>query len=310
MAYTVTFDQRLAATTYAYLQTGEFANNAFDNNRTIDLLMARGVKETQSGTFVTIPLGLKTNSDVAYLGEGDTYTIGMGDFGSAAKWTWALAMVPIEYKLEEEGDNSGTEAIIRLVKAKLANAKASLTAAMNAKLFNTTGGSSNTPESLYTLIGTTTNGGISVSTFPNWVSTVDGTFGQITGKKIDGIIDSVTYDVGEPDLLIATQSIYQGYVDLNRTNLRFTQGDPANLGFQRVLHRNAVMSWDRDCTSGSVYAINSKTVKYVVNKGYDMVALPPKRSDAALKTHQEVVVRHQWVTNNRRSNGRLTAVGF
>lgn len=308
MAASITFSQRLAAITYAAANK-EFANNVWDNVQTMQILLSKpGFKVVRKWPdIITLNHDLKDNGQTQMVAEYGTYSVGNVETGFASQHTLKLMTnTHIRFSLEEQDSASSPEAVIDLVDYKTKSAKSAMNDNVNAQIFSTSVGA-NDFNSLDTIVGTATFGGINVTTYPNFVSTVDSNSAVLTPSKMETMITSVSFG-SSPDLICTTPLLYNKYVADARNAIRFMNPGEGNLSFERIHYKGATMYWDRDIATGYMYFLTSKDLQWMVQKGRDMEVMDTQWEDRSFVFHTPVVLRAQLAPIARRTQGKYTAL--
>lgn len=196
-----------------------------------------------------------------------------------AAWNLALGVVPIPL-LGMESIIQSTEAIIPLVKARMADAKTVAVQSISTALFGTNVAN---PLAMNGLIdayddGTTTGtyGGIPRSSNPFWKSTVVST--SITPSRSTMVtqIMKLTQAAGgeSPDLILMSLSdwttLLQDYMTAEQFNtnptMKYGNDDAVNAGFRALMLGNVPILADPFCPKGTAYLVNSKYLALYISE--------------------------------------------
>jgi len=196
-----------------------------------------------------------------------------------AQWNLSVGTVPIPL-LGMESLMQSTEAVIPIVKARMADAKTVAVQAISTAFF---GSSGSNPLAINGLLdvyddGTAVNtfGGISRSANPFWKSNVISA--SITPSR-DTMVAQIMYVTqqagGEaPDMIIMSLSdwttLMQDFMDLERFNTnpgsRYGEDDAINAGFRCLMLGNTPILADPFCPKGTAYLINSKYLSLYISE--------------------------------------------
>jgi len=76
-----------------------------------------------------------------------------------------------------------------------------------------------------------------------------------------------TISVGndQPTIIITTQTLYEKYESLLEGQIRYTDTDVADGGFQNLLFKGAPVTFDGACSSGQMLFLNTKYLQLVAH---------------------------------------------
>jgi hypothetical protein len=316
MAASVTFSQRLVESIYAY-GADSFQANAYDRMRVIDALMNRGkgFKDTsQAGSFVLIPVNVKKLGISQMTSEGSEYNLINTEGDQGAQYKWVTAVTPVIFTDEELGENQGKQQIINTVTNKLDEAKLDHTNLLNTQLLTGTG-TAPSSESLSTIVGTATNGGLDPASYPLWVGAVT-SGGNLSATVLDAAIDSTMFASDQGiDFLFSNLTLFQRQKDLSATKTTVFQPADVNdpnksySGVEIIQFRGAVWTFDRLVPAQTLYGIDSRNIRMFVQPGRDMDIFPEKISPTSLAKHLPIVSRFQFAPLARRAHFKITSLG-
>lgn len=316
MAASVTFSQRLVESIYAYATT-EMQSNAYDRVRVIDQLVnaGKGFKDdSQAGPFVIVPVNVKRLGITQGVIEGSEYNLTNNEGDTAAQFVWVTAVSPVIFTDEELGENQGKQQIINTVKNKLSEAKLDHTNYLNTQLITGTGTAPQS-QSLSTLIGNSDTGGLSVTTYPNWVAQVS-SGGNLSMTVLDAAIDSTCFDSSQDvDFLFSNLTLYQRFKDLSASKTTVFQqatGDgsiKSYSGVEITTFRGAVWTFDRLVPAQTLYGVASSKIRMFTQKGRDMEMFPDKVAPTQLAYHTPLVTRFQFAPLSRRQHFVISSLG-
>jgi len=242
----------------------QLVDNIFTARVLLDHLNSRGrVVVEEGGTQIIEPLVYAQNDTVGSYSGYDAIDLTPQDGISAAEYDWKQMAASIAISGIEEAKNRGTEAIIKLLNAKVMQAEESIKESLNDMLFaDGTGNNGKDFNGLGNIIGTTnTVGGIDGNTNTWWRSTVDSTPGALTLLQMAAAFNSASRGNDHPDLIVTTQTLFEKYESLLVQNIRYQDTTKANNGFMNLMFKQAPVVFDVSCTSGVMFFTNSKYLK-------------------------------------------------
>lgn len=329
----VSFSQRLVESIWDSLNGADVTENAYDFHRALDALIVRGKafhKPDMGGSFMEANVSARKMPISVNIAEGSEYDLTNIEPLQGAKWSWTTVVSPLVFTLEETSENQGRAKIVDTIQYKTNEARIDHMDLLDTNFFRGTG-SYPSSESLNTIVGTGTFGGLSTTTYPNWVGAVDSTAGSNTGttlavsvvdKAMDACMFSGTQGV---DFIISGLSLFQSYKKLGATATTIFQPsdqkepNAAYTGIEFITFRDAMWFWDRKCqdttnplglgdTTNYLYGVNSAVMHLGTLKGFYQVALDKKYSPTQLAWHIPIVTRYQFATTSRRSHFKLTNI--
>jgi hypothetical protein len=229
-----------------------------------------------------------------------------------ARYNWKQYAVSISINGLERRSNMGSERLIDLLEAKAKQAEMSLRDTMNIDAFSD--GTANNSKGLGGLEilcdSTGTAGGINQSTYSWWASTETAS-GSFAAQGLDDMrttFNTITRGNDKPDFIITTQDIHEYYEKSLQPQERYIDTKVANAGFTNLTFKGVPTVFDRDCTSGVMYFLNSKYINLVVHRDADFSTGPfitPENQDASTAM---ILFQGNMTTNNRRNLGKMTGV--
>ncbi|MDE2015956.1 MAG: phage major capsid protein [Patescibacteria group bacterium] len=213
----------------------------------------------------------------------------------------------------ERRNNQGEAALLRLLEAKATQAEMSLKAVMSPDAFGDgTGNNSKALTGLAAIVSTTaTCGGLAPATFAWWKGNVTSSVGSFAANGINNMriaFNNVTFGNDKPDFLVTDQTTFQYYEAALQPAERFVNTKAADAGFQTLTFKGVPLFFDRDCTAGYMYFLNSKYLKFVVHRDADFATGPfitPENQDASTA---QILFQGNLTTNNRRMNAVLQGI--
>jgi hypothetical protein len=312
-----TWDALLTTTLANYRQT--LVDNIFDdypflsyiNGKLGKAMRGGSIKRTvNGGESIVEHLLYEMNGTVKSYSGAETLDTTLQEGMTIARYTWKQYAVSIGITGLEKRNNNGEAAMINLLTAKTKQAEMSLRDRMSVDAFGDgTGNNSKNLTGLSALISATiTLGGISPTTYTWWVPTVTST-ASFAASGIDNMrttFNSVTFGNDKPDAIFTTQTIYEYYEKALQPQERFQSNSVADAGFMNLTFKGVPIMFDRDCTSGKMYFLNSNALSFVVHSDADFATGPfvtPENQDVSTAM---VIFQGNLTTNNRRKLASAT----
>jgi len=304
------FDQLLATTLANYRD--QLTDNIFTARPLTYFLMDKGrIRMLDGGTKIVEPLIYGSNSTVASYSGYDPIALTAQDGISAAEYEWKQYAASIAISGIEEAKNNGEAAILNLLEAKVMQAEESLREGFNVMFFGDgTGNSGKNWNGLTNLVAATgTVGGINRATAGNeyWRSYVESTAGALTLAQMNTAYNTVSVGNDHPDMVLATQTLYEKYESLLQPQLRYTDTKTADAGFQNLLFKAAPVTYDVHCPSGTVFFLNSKYLSLVGHSGKWFSQTEFVRPENLDAKYALIMSYGNLTCRNAKKQGKLTA---
>lgn len=298
----------------AYEKT--FKDNVFNNDVLLNHLKNNGgVAQKSGGTSIRVPL-LNGKGVSEWFSGTDQLDTSHVDTLDAAEYTWRNLNASIVITLDDELSNSGAEQVIDLLEAKVKQAELTIADTLNTSLYSGTGSEAR-PQivGLETLVGTGTVGGIAGGTYTDWQSYVEATGGALTIAYMKTARNTLNQGKGGSpvSIIVTTQTLFEKYESLltptYQMNPMVTSKEAERLGdvgFTALSYAGVPIVFDKACTSGAMYFLNTQNLKMFVHKDayLDKTAML-KPIDQHVSV-QHIVMRCALGTNRRKSLGKLT----
>lgn len=228
-----------------------------------------------------------------------------------AQYNWKQYSASLTISGAEESKNRGEAKLISLLEGKAKQAEMSLRKTMATDAYGDgTGNNGKAFTGLAALVSATaTVGGLDPATY-TWWKAVTGTSSSFAANGLDTLktaINSCAYGADAPDAMFTTQTIYEYYEDYCEGLKRFVSNEKAaEAGFANLMYKGVPMYFDRSCTAGKVYILNSNYLNFNVMSDKDLITTPfvkPENQDA--RTAQILFMGNITVPN-RRMHGVVT----
>jgi hypothetical protein len=240
------------------------------------------------GSKITGAIEYALNPNVEWISDYQTLATSRPDTFDEFQLNWKQIGGTVPISSQEEAENGGSARKFNLKSAKLQNLSDTMRSLLNEGCYATGTGSSNkefgglqhivssTPttgtvhginRATYTFFRNQQNSGAQSSTaFDNLRSAMRTNYNNCS--------QGVASD--HPEFAVTTQTVFQGYEGILIANERFTSKDSGDGGFKgEVLKfKGAMIAYDRDCPSATMYFLNSKFLKLGYLNGYWMKGYP------------------------------------
>ena len=273
MAANADFNAILSTTLQNYQPT--LVDNIFKDLVLLNHLNEKGrVRVEEGGTQIIEPLMYAVNDTVATYSGYDTIDLTPQDGISAAEYDWKQMAASIAISGIEEAKNRGTEAIIKLLNAKIMQAEMSLKSTLNAQLFGSAAGG-NDFNGLGNIVGTQNNtvGGINSTTNTWWNPTQATTMAAtLSLQNMADVYNRASKGSDVPDIIVTNTSLFEKYESLLTNNVRYQDVAKANAGFQNLMFKQTPIVFDLelavDTSDAPMYFLNTKYLKLTGLNGY------------------------------------------
>lgn len=317
---TRTYDALLTTTLANYRK--QLVDNIFDdypflsyiNGKLGKAMRGSSIKRTvDGGESIVEHLLYETNSTVKSYAGAESLDTTLQEGMTIARYNWKQYAVSVGITGLEKRNNQGEAAMINLLSSKAKQAEMSLRDRMSVDAFaDGTGNGSKNLTGLAALVSSTiTVGGISPTTYTWWVPTVTASAGSFAATGIDKMrtmFNTITFGNDKPDFIVTTQSVYEYYEKALQPQERFASNTVADAGFMNLTFKGVPIVFDRDCTSGYMYFLNSKYLSFVVHKDADFTTttfVTPENQDVSTAM---ILFQGNLTTNNRRKLGVITGI--
>ncbi len=269
MAGNPNFDALLSTTLQNYRPT--LVDNIFTARVLLDHLNSNGrVLIEEGGSSIVEPLVYAQNDTTGSYSGYDAIDLTPQEGISAAEYNWKQMASSISISGIEEAKNRGTEAIIKLLNAKIMQAEESIKESLNDMLFaNGAGNGGKDFNGLTNIIDSTGSlGGIDAASNSWWASYEDALGGALTLNAMATAYNTASRGNDHPDMIITTMTLFQKYESLLTNNVRYQDTAKANSGFTNLMFKQTPVVFDVSAPSGVVFFMNSKYLKLVGMNGH------------------------------------------
>jgi hypothetical protein len=277
-------------------RTRQIADNVTKNNALLARLNQRGnVKPFSGGNVILQELSFAENGNAGFYSGYDLLPVAAQDVISAAEFQIKQLACPVVMSGLEMLQNSGREAFIDLLEARLNVAEATMANKLAESVYSDgTGSGGKEVTGLNAAVPadptTGTYGGINRATWSFWKSglydfsaqspsvtpsatTIQGALNKLWGSLVRG--------ADRPDLIVL-DSVYWGfYMASLQANQRFTDPSAGNLGFPTLKFMDADVVLDGGiggyCPASTGFMLNTKYIFLRPHRDRNMVALSPNK---------------------------------
>jgi hypothetical protein len=314
MAGNPDFNSLLSTTLQNYQPT--LVDNIFKDLVLLNHLNERGrVRVEEGGTSIVEPLLYAVNDTVATYSGYDAIDLTPQEGISAAEYDWKQMAASIAISGIEEAKNRGTEAIIKLLNAKIMQAEMSLKTTLNEQLFGSASAGTDF-NGLGNIVATQNNtvGGIDAST-NTWWNPTQGTqmAATLSLKNMADVYNRASKGSDVPDLIVTNHSLFEKYESLLTNNVRYQDVAKANAGFTNLMFKQTPVVFDlelaTDDSDAPMYFLNTKYLKLTGMNGYWFSTTDFMNGTVAgVDARYALVLAYGQLTcSNRSRQGYLTA---
>ena len=295
-------------------------DNIFDAYPTLQMFRRSGNVETESGGKEIKEDLLYVKNTAEYFDSYDTLNTDSVDGITAAFYPWRYIAVPITISMTEEMESRKSDAAVKLLSAKTEQAMNTIRDTINASIYGAQSGKSilGLQDVIADAPSSGTVGGINRANASWWRNQSDATstnFNSSSGPSYAGILlmsqeyNNCSEGNEQPSDIFTTLTLYTelqdilegtGYQRLTSNRSPFSGGNPS--------FRNAVVNYDRDCTSQHMYLLNSKYIKLKMQTGMNFAKTPCKEPFNQLAKVAFIVVGIQLTGNNWRRSGVMSVL--
>lgn len=292
----------------------QLADNVTNHNALLRKMRERGnVVELSGGRDIVRELEYQSNDTVSFYSGYEVLDTSPADVLSSAVFDWKQLAGTVTISGLEEIKNSGPEAIINLLEARISVLEKSLENSLSTSLYSDGTGSSGKEVGGLQLViadaGTGTVGGINSSTFSFWqnvqTTATSSTFSTSNIQSdMNNIYLSLVRGVDKPDIVTADANAYKSFLGSLQAIQRVADANEANSGFVTTRYLGSDVYYDDQVPTNKMYFINSSYLRLEVAADRNFVPL-----DSRMSVNQDaMVVPMVWSGNLTCSNRALQGV--
>lgn len=305
MAFPADYAQVLATTIAHFIPKLE--DNIFTSKPLLNILQ-KTIKNFH-GTKIVQPLLYAAAPNVGTYVETDTFATAANTGISAAEFDWRQYYGLTHFTGLELAKNTGKEALLSLVAARMKQLELTIAENLNTMLYNGTG-TSPAWNGLDMIVGTIDNtvGAIDSTTYTWWESYVDATATTLTLAIARRLYNSASSGNEHPTNILSDLHEFEAYENLIDDNARFLDPKMADAGFQSLMFKGAPWVFDTSATAAHIYMINTNylTLAKLADTWF-------KPSDWLYPTNADIMYKHirlygNLIVSNRSRHACATAL--
>ena len=307
------FDEILSTTLKNYVP--KLTDNIF-SARPLFYALTNGqtIRRVSGGAKIVVPVIYGTNSTAGSYSGTDTISVTAQTGISAAEYDWKQYAATVTINGIEEAKNNGEAQIIDLLEGKIFQTQETIIENMNTMLFgNGTGNSSKDWLGLSALVGSTGSpGGIDATDADtSWGRSAGTNQGSaaITIASMATLYNNCSVGNDQPTIIITGQNQYEAYEALLTDQIRYTDTDMADSGFQNLLFKGAPITFDGTLAGeGKLYMLNTKYLQLVAHSDVWFKPTPfvrPTNQDAVFS---QLLCYGELTTSNRARQGYMYGI--
>lgn len=304
-------------------RSGVIADNMSKNNAILFRLSRRGkVKPVSGGRTIVQELSYAENATFQYYSGYETLNISPSDVISAAEFDWKQASVAVSISGLEQAQNSGPDAILDLLEARIEVAEKTMQNNLAAGMYSDgTGSSGKQIGGLQLLVADTvssgTVGGINQGTYTFWRNQTFQFTNEISSAASAANIQRAMNTMwlrtlrqaDKVDLILADTNYYQFYWASLQSIQRITSSEMGEAGFTSLKYMNADVVADGGigggCPTNHMYFLNSDYLYWRPHRDRNMVPLERRGSLNQDATVQLIIFMGNMTASNRELQGVL-----
>ena len=271
------------------------ADNVSNHNPLLNRMRERGNMTLITGRDIVRELEYADNGTVAFYNGYEVLDTSPADVLSAAVFEYKQLAGNVTVSGLEQIKNSGEQAIINLLEARIGNLERSMENSLATSLFSDgTGTSSKEIGGLQLVVadaGAGTVGGINSSTFTFWQNKqATATSSAFSTANIQSDMNSLYIQLvrgtDAPDLIVSGSTPYTTFLATLQTLQRVADSRLADLGFTAVKYLNSDVVYDSNCAASRMYFLNTNYLRLETAANRDFVPGEAKESinqDATVK---------------------------
>ena len=307
------FDEILSTTLKNYIP--KLTDNIF-SARPLFYALTNGqtIRRISGGAKIVVPIIYGTNSTAGSYDGTDTISTTAQTGISAAEYDWGQYAATVTISGIEEAKNNGEAQIIDLLEGKIFQTQETVIENMNTMFFgNGTGNSSKDWLGLSALVGSTGSpGGIDATDSDNswWRSAVTNQgSAAITVASMATLYNNCSVGNDQPTIIISGQNQYEAYEALLVGQIRYTDTDMADKGFQNLLFKGAPMTFDGTLAGeGKMYMLNTKYIQLVAHSDVWFKPTPFVRPTNQDAVYSQLLCYGELTTSNRARQGYMYGI--
>ena len=270
------------------------SDNVSNHNALLRRLRENGNQTSVTGRDIVRELEYADNGTVQFYSGYESLDVSPSDVLSAATYDYKQLAGNVSISGLEQIKNSGTEALINLLEARINVLEKSMMNSLSTSLYSDgTGTSGKEVGGLQLLVsdaGTGTVGSINSSTFTFWQNaqtTATSSAFSVANVQTDmnTIYLSLVRGADSPDLVMAGTNAYTAFLGSLQAIQRITSDDMARSGFTSLQYLNSDVVFDSACNTNRMYFLNTDYLRLEVAASRDFVP-----GEAKMSVNQDAMV--------------------
>jgi hypothetical protein len=297
-------------------RAGEIRDNVSNKNALLSKLKETGaIKQLSGGRTIVKPLDYAENNTYKRYSGYESLDITPSDVITSAEYDWKQASVSINISGRELRENSGKEAIINLLEAKIKNAIRTMSNKVSEDIYSDgTADGGKQIGGLQSIIAddptTGIVGGINSATFSFWRNQVESVSSPDATNITSGmnlLFNKLVRGSDRPKIIVADSIFYNYYESSLQANQRFTSDEKAGAGFTSLAYKGnvPVILDDSGIPASRMYFLNTDYLSFEVHKDAYMTpreAITPVNQDSIVQT---ILLQGNLCCSNRALQGVL-----
>lgn len=303
----------LLTTSLANLMPG-IKDNVFKSNPVLNWLYSgKNAIRRRGGASISHGELYGTNSTALSYQRYDVLDTTPQDGLTRDQWSWAqyAVTVTIDGFLERVA-NSGDWKIEDVLDTKKLQAQESLELLLEQHIFQASPGGKDMRSLASIIAGSGTEGGINGTTNTWWQSQSksSGSWAAQGPSDLTNLVNTIAFQnpAGNPEMLVSDQTSFEAYQNSLRAFERLTDNKMEDIGIVNLKFMNIPWTFSPQGTSGTIYALHSSAIEFIVNTDTDFLLTPfvtPTNQDARTA---KILLACGLVTGNRRKLGKQTGI--
>ena len=306
------FDEILSTTLKNYVP--KLTDNIF-TARPLFYALTTGqtIRRISGGAKIVDPVIYGTNSTAGSYSGTDTISVTAQTGISAAEYDWKQYAATVTISGIEEAKNNGEAQIIDLLEGKIFQTQETIIENMNTMFFgNGTGNSNKDWLGLSALVGSTGSpGGIDATDSDNdwWRSAVTNQGGALTIAAMATLYNNCSVGNDQPTIGITGQTQYEVYEALLEDQIRYTDTDVGDAGFQNLMFKGCPITFDGTLAGeGKLYFLNTKYLQLVAHSDVWFKPTPFVRPTNQDSVFSQLLCYGELTTSNRARQGYMYGI--
>lgn len=230
---------------------------------------------------------------------------------TASEWEWKQYAASIVIEGLEEAQNASEEQVIDLLDSKITQTTETILENMDEMFLDDgTGNGGKDWNGLKNLVASNAAsvGGINPATDTWWASNINSSGVTQTIALMNNMYNTISVGNDQPNLILTTQALFEGYEKLIQTNQRFQDTTAADAGFQNLMYKGAPILFDTYVDASYMYFLNTKYLQLIGHSANWFRATPFKQPDNQDIRVAQVICYGNLVALNRKRLGAFTAM--